>query len=196
MTTTKKVRLPRLPIGWDKQPQLFERYWDEAMTGIEYNFDQILAIPGLQDAIDSANAAAAAAQTAADNAQSVADEGAAANKITNSYVSGLTLGATDAGTSTTITISSHTRIYGDATSVSVTGGSLTGLAYDTFYYIYYDQSSFAGGAVTYIATTSSTIAAQTGNRHVVGGVSTPLSGDPPEVGDPVRPPGSGTLKNF
>lgn len=196
MTTTKKVRLPRLPIGWDKQPQLFERYWDEAMTGIEYNFDQILAIPGIQDAIDAANAAAAAANTAAANAQTTADTGAAANKIANSYVSGLTLTATDAGASTTITISSHTRVYGDGTTKSVTGGSLTGLAYDTFYYIYYDDPTFAGGSVTYVATTSSTTAAQTGSRHVVGGVNTPMAGDPPAPGDPVRPPGSGTLKNL
>ncbi len=32
MTT---VKLPRLPVNWRDQPQLFETYWDQAMTSIE-----------------------------------------------------------------------------------------------------------------------------------------------------------------
>lgn len=29
------LRLPRLPIGWDKISGLFQRYWDEVLTAIE-----------------------------------------------------------------------------------------------------------------------------------------------------------------
>lgn len=31
------LKLPRLPINWREQPQLFERYWDSVLTGLEKN---------------------------------------------------------------------------------------------------------------------------------------------------------------
>ena len=175
----------------------FQLYWQQAIDGLQ---SQINAIAAAQAAADAANAAAEAAQTAADNADTAATnaanaaEDAAANSaLVNSYVTGATLAGTDAGTNATITISGHTRYYADGTSVAVSGGSVTALSYSTDYYIYYDQPSRAGGSVTYQATTSIATAAQTGDRHTVGKVSTPaaLAADTP--GYSVEPPGVGNI---
>lgn len=162
--------------------------------------NQLNLIQAAQDAADAANAAAAAAQTAADNAdtaataaQGAADDAAAATAIASSYVTGVTITATDAGSNVTANISAHTRVYADGTSVSVSAGSVTGLSYSTDYYIYYDQASRAGGAVTYQATTSQTTAAQVGDRHTVGKVPTPAAAAPDNTGDPVLPPGVGNI---
>ena len=154
------------------------------------------AVIDAQNAADAANAAAAAAdaaaaaaQTAADTANTAAVTVAADSSLASSGVSGLTMTATDAGANATLTISAHTRIYGDGTSVSVSGGTVTGLAYSTGFFVYYDQASRAGGAVTYQATTSAATAAQTGDRHSLGAVTTPAAAGPPNDGNVNLPPG-------
>lgn len=164
----------------------FLQWWDQAMTQIE------VAINGIQDALTAAGialAAADAAQDAADAAQGAADTVTNVAKLTTSGCSGLTLTATDAGSDVTINISAHTRVYGDGTSVSVNSGSLTGLAYSTLYYVYYDDPGFSGGAVTYLSTTDQLTAAQTGVRHLVGAVNTPAALGAPTDGGFPKPPG-------
>lgn len=175
----------------------FQAKWQTVMENIE---SSVNAVIDAQNAADAANAAAAAADaaataatTAASTAQAAADDAAAATAIANSYVTGVTITATDAGANATITISAHTRYYADGTNVSVNGGSVTGLAYSTLYYIYYDQASRAGGAVTYQATTSEATAAQIGDRHTVGSVTTPAAAAPDNTGDFVYPPGVGNI---
>ncbi len=167
--------------------------WQRVMEEIE---SSVNAVIDAQNAADAANAAAAAADaaataanTAAATAQTAAETAAADSSLASSGVTGLTMTATDAGADATITISGHTRIYGDGTSVSVTGGSITGLAYSTGYYLFYDQASRLGGAVTYVATTSAATAAQTGNRHSLGAVTTPAAAGPPNDGNVNLPPG-------
>lgn len=167
--------------------------WQRVMEEIE---SSVNAVIDAQNAADAANAAAAAADaaataanTAAATAQTAAETAAADSSLASSGVTGLTMTATDAGADATITISGHTRIYGDGTSVSVTGGSVTGLAYSTGYYVYYDQASRLGGAVTYVATTSAATAAQTGDRHSLGAVTTPAAAGPPNDGNVNLPPG-------
>lgn len=152
------IKLPRLPTGWQGTPELFERYWDQVLKQTETSINNIL------DAQAAAAAAAAAAQVVSDQ-----------NSIQNSYVSGLMLSGVDTGSSITLTISNHTRVYGNGTSVSVTGGSVSSLSYSTAYYIYYDQPSRLGGTVTYLYTTDPVVAAQTGSRHVIGLFTTPAS---------------------
>lgn len=144
------------------------------------------AVEAAQDSADTATAAAATAQSAADGANSVAS-------LTNSGVTGLTLGASDAGASATITISAHTRVYGDGTSLAITGASITGLAYSTVYYVYYDDPTRADTTPSFLTTTSDTTAAQTGDRHLVGRVTTPAAAAPPNSGDGVQPPGIGNI---
>jgi hypothetical protein len=196
---TNPVRLDRLSRG-EKISGLdgmvtidFQAKYQRTMEAIEDALNSVIAA---QNAADAANAAAAAAETAAGNAQTAADnaqnaaEGAgAASSLATSGVSGLTMTATDAGANATITISAHTRIYGDGTSVAVSGGSITGLAYTTGYYVYYVQPSRAGGAVTYQATTNLATAAQTGDTHSLGAVTTPAAAGGPIGGNNNLPPG-------
>jgi len=178
------VRLDRLQrdvaIAQDGKPsQQFQTQWQFTMEKVEAAFlnlqEQIDLIALAQAAADAANAAAVLANAAAVTAQTAATDAADQSSFSTSGVSGLTITATDAGTDVTITISAHTRIYGDGTSVAVTGGSITGLAYSTSYYIYYDDAARAGGAVTYQSTTTAATAAQLGDRHSVGAVTTPAA---------------------
>lgn len=169
-----------------------------ALVASDLNQDDLLeAILAAQAAADAAQAAAEAADAAAANAQTAADDVTNAQELGASYVSGVTITATDAGTDATITISAHTRHYpqpdGTTTDVSVNGGSLTGRAYSTAYYIYYDDAARAGGAVTYLSTTSQTTAAQIGDRHVVGAVTTPAAAAADTGGNYVSPPGAGNI---
>ena len=167
--------------------------WQRVMEEIESSVNAVIDAQNAADAANAAaaaaDAAAAAADAAATAAQTAAETAAADSSLASSGVTGLTMTATDAGASATITISGHTRIYGDGTSVSVTGGSVTGLAYSTGYYVFYDQSSRLGGAVIYQATTSAATAAQTGDRHSLGAVTTPAAAGPPNDGNVNLPPG-------
>lgn len=187
------LKLPRLRRGSEivnagRSPsEAFALLWDRAMTALEDAFNGLQAavdaIAAAQAAADAANAAAAAAEAAAESVGAVAEDLA----LQNSYTTGLTVTAADAGASVTITISAHTRVYGDGTSVSVNSGALTGIPYSVNRWIRYDQASRAGGAVTYVAET--TPQAQSGIRHVVGAVTTPAAAGPPVNGNVVLPPG-------
>ena len=161
---------------------------------VEAAINAIAAIPDIQAALEGLDEATQAALNAAAQAQEAADETKAATALANSYVTGLMLGSTDAGSSASISVSTHTRVYGDGTSASVNAGALTSLAYDTYYYVFYDDPARVGGAVTYQVTTAEDIAAQTGACHVVGAIRTPASGQPANSGNPVRPPGAGTIE--
>lgn len=188
----------------------FQRLWQRNAELVEQNFtdlegivadlaDAVAAIEAAQDAADAANAAAAAADTAAANAQTTADNITDASELSGSFVSGATITATDAGSDVTVTISAHTRHYpqpdGSTVDVSVNGGSVTALNYSTSYYIYYDDAFRTGGAVTYAATTSSVTAAQIGDRHCVGGVTTPAAAGAPTGGRTTDAPGPGNLQS-
>lgn len=192
------LRLDRLQRGDKIQnesgvTQFFQSLWQRVMEQVEQAFvtqqEQIDAIVAAQAAADAANAAAAAANTAASTAQSAADDAASNSSLASSGVSGLTMTASDAGANATITISAHNRIYGDGTTVAVSGGSVTGLAYSTAYYVFYDQASRAGGAVTFQASTNPATAAQTGDRHSLGAVNTPAAAGAPIGGRSNLPPG-------
>lgn len=197
------LNLPRLQrtiaiVNNAGQPGLeFHRWWQSVAESIETAFANleatVTAVAAAQAAATAANAAAAAADAAAATAQNAADAVTTEASLTNSYVTGLTLGATDAGSNASVSISAHTRVYGSGTSVSVNSGNLTGLSYSTTYYIYYDQASRLGGAVTYQSTTSQATAAQTGNRHFVGAVKTPAAAAGPTSGYGVSPPGVGNV---
>jgi hypothetical protein len=102
--------------------------------------------------------------------------------ILASYIDNLSSAFTgaDEGTTASITIPDHDRIYpAPYASVAVTGGVLTGLAYATTYYIYYDDPPPLGGSVTYVATTNSADAypsATNPHRHYVASRATVASG--------------------
>lgn len=187
------------PLGFKTWTQRVAELLNANFADIE---ELIAALEDAVDAITTAQAAAVAAQAAADSAaadaataQASAEAASASSALSNSYVGGATITASDAGSDVDVVISNHTRYYpqpdGTTTTVSVTGDTLTGQPYSTTLYIYYDDPARAGGAVTYLVTTSSTTAAQTGNRHYVGAVATPAALGAPAPGRPVEPPGSG-----
>lgn len=112
--------------------------------------------------------------------------------ITNSYTDPTSvLTATVSGTSATITISVHNRIYTDGVTVAVNAGTITGLTIDTTYYVYYSDPTRAGGAVTYQYATDQTAAAQVGGVHSVGSIYTDSTATGPIGGGGTVPPGTG-----
>lgn len=86
------------------------------------------------------------------------------------------LTAVDAGATATINVAAHTVYNGDATGIAYNVGSITGLAFSTYYLVYVDDANYAGGAVTYIATTASVNVAKALGRYFVGTVTTPADG--------------------
>lgn len=62
------IKLPRLNVGWDVQPGLFARYWNQAMTSIEDNIGALQAAIAAQGTADGAQVTADAAQITADGA--------------------------------------------------------------------------------------------------------------------------------
>lgn len=183
--------LPIVDPANGRPTNTFLRSINGSLDLLNYLADIQAAADAANAAAEAANAAATAAQGAADSAQVAADDATLAAALGNSYTSGITIVATDAGADVTVTISAHDRVYATTpqTSVPVNSGILTGLIYSTRYYFYYDQPSRAGGAVTYVATINQDDVAQIGDRHSVGTVLTPAAAAPPSDGGGVRPPG-------
>ena len=113
--------------------------------------------------------------------------------IANSYPIGAVIQATDAGTSASVTVTAHDRVYQDRT-VAVAAATITGLDYDTNYWLYADDAARAGGTLNIVATEvfadafpSSTNPA----RHYVGTILTPAAGGGTSTGGGGSPPGGG-----
>lgn len=105
--------------------------------------------------------------------------GLASSFIQSSYIQSAAalLTGTDAGTDATISFLAHTRVYSDK-SVSISAGSLTGLAYSTGYYLYYDDATRSSATPTVVATTDYTLAYNSPtypNRHNLGYIVTPAA---------------------
>jgi hypothetical protein len=132
-----------------------------------------------QSTANTAQTTAATAQSTASSASTTATAAKTNDAISASWTSpGSILIGFDTGASGAIAIENHTRKYGDATSVAVTGNTVDGLAYGATYYIYYDDPTRAGGSVTFHATGNPNTAlpnAATG-RHYCGSTTTPASG--------------------
>lgn len=85
------------------------------------------------------------------------------------------LTSTDAGASATITIGAHI-LKTPSGDVSFNAGSVTGLSYNTTYYVYADDPTYAGGAVTYLASTDPTDVVGDEGRYYVGSITSALEG--------------------
>ncbi|MCO1336976.1 hypothetical protein MO867_21870, partial [Microbulbifer sp. OS29] len=85
------------------------------------------------------------------------------------------LSASDNGSTAKIAISSHAVQYAGFT-VSYNSGSITGLSFSTTYYVYVDDLDYAGGGVTYYATTQIWKLAAGIGRRAVGTITTPANG--------------------
>jgi hypothetical protein len=181
----------------------FKRLWQKNCEITESNFDDLTAaqaaITAAQAAITAQLALIVAAQADADTAQADATAAARESARISSYPNpGSVLTAADVGTDCTITIANHVRVYPvqgsiDVPDVSITGGALTGKAFSTRFYIYYDDTTLAVTAPTFVATTSSAtsqVGAAAG-RHFLGFVDTPADGGAPTDGEGGSPPGGG-----
>lgn len=187
------LKLPRLPLtvalfdpATGKPNATFQRYWQSFAEAIERSVNGVI----------SAQNAAAAAQATADEAEAKADQALAGDGSMNaatslklSYPVGVTITGIDNGPDTGVLIGAHTRRYGNGDEVSVGAGALGAIPFSTEVIIYYDDASRAGGAVTYQSTTVLADAKSSDanpNRHYVGYVTTPASGDPPTDGVPAE----------
>lgn len=189
-------------------PAQIVRYFDKFLTALESGLtninDNIASIAAAQAAATAAAAAATAAQSTADTASTTAttaqtdavDAAREAARI-NSYTNpGSILTASDAGTDATITIANHTRVYPvegsiDVPDVAITGGAITGLAYSTLYFIYYDDTTLADTTPAFQSTTDAPTA-QVGaaaGRHCCGYITTPASGGTTTSGGGTGVPG-------
>lgn len=185
-------RLPRLLsntaiTGNDGRPSApFVVWWQTVVTQIEKAINAIVTLTGITDdfatAITNAQNAADAANAAAATANEAAAAAAKESALNNSWITPDTVLTS---TTTTITIASHTRHYGDGTSVSVTGGTVAATAAGDDDYVSYSDPTRAGGAVTYAVTLTNP--AQTGNTHVVGGIIIPATGTVTGGGGPKQP---------
>lgn len=103
------------------------------------------------------------------------------------------LTATDAGATATISVAAFTAHAGTNMSISYSSGSITGLNFNTTYYVYADDPNFLGGAVTYVATTNKTVIGDSDGRIYVGYITTPSDGGGGTGGGPAGGIGGGKL---
>ena len=92
-----------------------------------------------------------------------------------------TLTSADEGATADITIAAHSLID-ETGAIAYNGGSITGLAFNTTYYVYADDADYEGGAVTYIATTTQQDLVGDAGRYYVGAIVTAALGDPTPTG--------------
>jgi hypothetical protein len=93
------------------------------------------------------------------------------------------LTSTDAGGSAKISVAAFVMRTSSKGDISINSGSVTGLSYDTLYYVYYDDSTLAGGSPTYHATTTKTDAINGSGRFFVGSIMTAVSTGPQTLGN-------------
>jgi len=89
------------------------------------------------------------------------------------------LTSVDAGANATINIASFNMNVSNrsiSSPVSYNSGSITTLSYGTLYYVYCNDPDFAGGAVTYLATTTKTNVLSGSGYLFVGSIFTAVSG--------------------
>lgn len=82
--------------------------------------------------------------------------------------------ATAGGGTATISIASHTVQYGHGL-VTYSAGTISGLLEDTNYFVYADDPNYAGGAVTYLASTNGQNITANLGRYFVGAVRTTVA---------------------
>ena len=98
------------------------------------------------------------------------------NNFNKSSVQNITtLTSADVGSDTTTTIAAHNIVYDNGT-VAYNSGTITGLPFNTLTYVYAEDASKAGGAVTYISTTTATDIVATTGRYFVGQITTDTDG--------------------
>jgi hypothetical protein len=175
------ITLPTLPMIGLSNEQL-QIYWQQLVQAIE----------DVLNAQEQATTDLAA--VVADLADAVA-EIAAVNKLNkisaSSMEPGDVLTGEDAGANARIVIANHVRRYDDGSGTNITGTTLTGRAYSTKYFVYYDDNTLADTTPSFQTTTNASIARPNKalGRHYVGGVTTPAAAGAPTSGGGTAPGG-------
>lgn len=158
----------------------YHRWWDELARNLDGTLDDIEeAVTQLQMAFEA-----------------IEDSLKETARISSYPAPTVVLTAADVGADATITIADHTRVYPlkgplQIEDVDVIGGTITGLAFSTTYYVYYDDETLTDTTPTYVATTSlqdAQVGAASG-RHFVGRITTPADGAGNTTGTGPQPPG-------
>lgn len=175
-------RLDRNLLEKGFNSQEFQLRWQRLCEALETSINAMNAAVNANTVnIAALQAISAQAQAANDNATSVSTR----TSIEGSYPDPTkVLTASGDGT---ITIAAHTRRYTNGDTASVDAGSLSGLANETTYTVFYSDAAREGGAVSYQSSTQ--VVAQSGNIHVVGRVAVPASGAANNTGDSPTAPG-------
>lgn len=186
------IKLPRLPVNWREQPELFERYWDEAMAKIEETLNAILAIPEIEAALVDLDIATQAAQTAADNANAAAAATTSESSIVASFPKDPVGTLIEIDSAGNVTIADHVRQYGNPAlnpDVPVDGATFaTGAVPGDVVRVFYEDALREGGAVTYQFTIDPAAKpVQGGDVHSVAAGTVPGAGT--QAGNGLQPPG-------
>lgn len=161
----------------------YQQIWQNAMTAIKETLTtqggQIDELEAVYNGINTAQATGAQALQTANATISFID-------ITNSYTDPVGVGS--ASSAGVVTISAHNRVYpGSASSVSVNGGTVSGLTAGSYVTVYYTDPARAGGTVSYQGTTGAI--SQSGDTHIVWQGTIPGAGEPDAPGAGPSAPG-------
>src|SRR6266404_2804295 len=93
------------------------------------------------------------------------------------------LTATDAGASATINVAAFSLVLAGITTINYLSGAITALAYNTLYYVYFDDVAEVGGSVTYQVASTKQAAMQGTTRFFIGSITTPRAGAVDTIGN-------------
>jgi len=182
ISIAKLGKLDRVLLAKGFNSQEFQFRFQTLVDAIE------TAINSINDAVNANTANIAALQAISAQAQAASDNATTVDTRTSIEVS-----YTDptqvltASADGTITIAAHTRRYTDGASASIGAGSVSGLANETTYTVYYSDAARDGASVSFVATTNAV--AQGGNIHVVGTATIPAAGQANNTGTSPTAPG-------
>lgn len=92
------------------------------------------------------------------------------------------LSATAGAATADIAIAAHT-LHTDFGSIAYNSGAILGLPLNTTHYVYADDPDYAGGAVSYLATTAKPTIPSNSGRYFVGVITTPVAANTANVAD-------------
>lgn len=173
------------PIGSHASGSPFLRLDDNVFS---YDYDPTLIGTTLHFKFTSFNLVGQREQSLADVTDyTIAVTGASLGLLTPAHVTYRPttnpLTAHDAGSNATINVASFPMRVPGITDINLNSGAITGLSYNTLYYVYYDDPNFFGGAVTYVATTTKETALNGAGRFFVGSITTPRAGGSDTTGN-------------
>lgn len=174
----------------------FQNFWQRHCEGLESAIGALatgqINLAALVNGLLETQKAISVVSQAVSEAQATAAAQNDLQRVRDSYSDPNVLTASNAGGSVSISVAAHQRHYLDpAASVSLAGGTISGLAAATGYFVYYDDPGLSGGAVTYQATTDNAAAvASLSNpyRHAVGSIPGPTQTGQGTVGESAIPP--------